>query len=325
MGSLRRATFVFSLITTIGWTTEAWSRNDGTTYGVGIDTARSLPSNQRVRAQFAGDSQNCVRLAAAGIITRNSDPTTNTTGGIIQLSGPNRNNTVWAGLYWVVLDDEVPTHANHVVLNGVEVTPEALPVTDSPCWAEKKAYAYFADVTSLVQGGPNYLSGIDDSGQTNVAPESEGASLLVVYNDRSSSACEIVITDGNDLLKFGGAGRDNALPVACGSSIPSRLWVVAADGQDAPDHQLWNGMPLGSDDNLDASDPKSTAQAKKGWDTDHFDVMTGGTNTASVRLPVLGSSDCVNWIATAIEVGVYECRTVSIEPQTWGQIKGSYR
>lgn len=324
MGSWQLISFTVGTLV-VSCATNAWARSDGTTYGVGIEQGRSFASNQTVRAEFAGDAQNCLRLAAAGIGTRNADPTTQTAGGIIQLSGPNRNNTLWAGLYWVILDDAEPTHVNEVVLNGTPVVPEALPVTDSPCWRQQKAYAYFADVTDLVQGGPNYVSGLDDSGQNNVAPESEGASLIVVYRDRFSSACEIVITDGNDLLKFGGAGRDNALPLACGSGLPARMWVVAGDGQDAPDHQYWNDATLGGGDNLDASDPKATSVVRSGWDTDGFDVITSSSNVASVRLPVLGNADCVNWVATAIEVGVSECRTVSVEPQTWGRIKGSYR
>jgi hypothetical protein len=287
---------------------------------------RAHPSNQKVRAHVVGHARQCVRLAAAGAIVRNgaaSPPTT--LGAIVLPPGPETGNIVWAGLYWVVLDDLPPSHTNAVRLNGIPLAPELLPVTASPCWPEDRAYAYFAEVTPLVVGGVNVVTGLDDSGDPGVGPESEGASLIVIYEDATSTACEIIVTDGNDLLNLAGMTAENRLPVSCGSSIPSRLVFVGADGQEAPDRQRWNGVDLGPGDGFAGDDPQGPGAASSGWDTDSWSVLTTPSNVAAVHLPLVGFVDCVNWVATALEVGVRDCAPVSTEADSWGRIKSRYR
>jgi hypothetical protein len=271
-------------------------------------------SQQAVRVHLYSEPGHCLRVVSAGVQTRNADPSPQTAIGSIALpAGPAAGNIVWAGLYWVILGNSAPS--NSVTLNGVAVSPIQLGVTGSPCWPERYAYAYVADVTSLVAAGANTVAGLDDSGVLARAFESDGASLVVIYQDTGSAACEIIVTDGNDLLNSVGEVIDNALPVTCGNGVAASLTFLGADGQTgvhgyAPDEQLWNGSPLTANhDAWNASDPDASgSEPDLGWDTDGYAITTEGANVASIEMPALGGpGDCVNWIATVIEVGVQTC------------------
>ncbi|HYM81661.1 MAG TPA: hypothetical protein VEY91_09665 [Candidatus Limnocylindria bacterium] len=274
------------------------------------------PSNQTVRVRFQDDSR-CLRLVAAGVNTKNaSSPTT---GGVITLP-PVLGPIVWAGLYWVTLADGA--HPNVVTLNGTAVTPVALPVTFSPCRTPIFANAYFALVTPLVIPGPNVVAGLDDSGTLNVSPETEGASLVVVYESATSGACEIIVMDGNDLLSLVGQEIINAVPVTCATPAPGTLYFVGGDGQPFPDDQRWNGVVLGDGDDFDDSDPE-TVGAGNGWDTDGWAVIVG-PNVASISNPAT-AGDCIDWVVTALEVNVQNCQTTPNRKSTWGTLKTLYR
>lgn len=279
-----------------------------------INAAIRDDSGQSVRVHLRSEPGRCLRVVTAGVQTRNADPAPGTASGTITLPvGPEQGNVVWAGLYWVILGNETPVNA--VTLNGASVSPVSLGITGSPCWPERNAYAYFADVTGLVTAGANLVAGLDDSGVLASRPESEGASLVVVYRDTGSAACEIIVTDGNDLLNAVGEIIDNRLPVSCGEGVAATLTILGGDGQTgihgyAPDDQYWNGSYLTANhDAWNASDPDAPgAEPDLGWDTDGYSVVTGGDNMASIEMPALGGpGDCVNWIATVIEVGVSTC------------------
>jgi hypothetical protein len=305
------------------------AQNDGRTDAEG--GVRDF-SAQTVRIHMQNDPGRCLRVACAGIQTRNADSAPPTTGGTIVLpAGPEAGNIAWAGLYWVILGNTTPVGT--VELNGSAVEATPLSVTLSPCWPERSAYPYFADVTGLVVAGANTVSGLDDSGALAVAPESEGASLVVVYESSESGACEIIVTDGNDLLNTVGEIIDNNLPVSCGDGLDAALTILGGDGQTgvhgfAPDKQLWNDVELsGSQDDWNASDPDSPgSEPDLGWDTDSWSVVTGGGNMASIEMPAIGGpGDCVNWIATVLEVGVHSCEPTPTRGSTWGRIKSLYR
>lgn len=296
----------------------------------------AAPGSQTLRTRFASDGSFCVRAAVAGVSTRNAPSAGHSTsGGVIQLPPDvTTGSIVWAGLYWVILADEPPINA--VALNAEPVTPVALPVTPSPCWPEAFAYAYFADVTTLVTPGANLVGGLDDSHTLGVAPESEGASLVVVYQSEDTRAREIIVIDGNDAVLACGDQFDNALPVTNGPGVAANLWFIGGDGQTGPaypgsdDNQLWNGVALGDGDDFDASDPLSPGAAENlGWDSDArptgWSVSTGGANTASVNTLCAEGGDCVNWIATVIEVGIANCGTTPAERSSWGGVKRRFQ
>lgn len=290
-------------------------------------------SNQEVRVHIQ-NGEHCLRAASAGVRTRNSGSPT--TGGVITLPASVPAGSIqWAGLYWTILADTPPPNA--VTLNGAPVTPVLLPLTGSPCWNESYTFAYFADVTTIAVAGANVVAGLDDSGITNTSPESEGASLVVIYKSDNSNACEIIVTDGNDLTTFLGQTIDNSLPVTCPPG-PALLTFIGGDGQGATwgyaDDQQWNGVALGDGDDFDASDP-ATAGAKldTGWDTDTHSVQAVPPYVATLSIPIAPAppnvtGDCLNWVATVLEVGVKEdpnCHPVPATPTTWGKLKNIYR
>ncbi len=287
------------------------------------------PGGQTERIHLYGEGPRCIRVVSAGVRTRHAIvPGAFTAGGTIVLPpGPAAGNIVWAGLYWTILSDTPPINA--VTLNGAPVVPIALPVTASPCWAEISAYAYVAVVTPLVVAGPNFVAGLDDSGAFNVSPESEGASLVVVYEDPTSTACEIIVLDGNDLLSMAGQVIDNTLPVTCPVGMPALLTFIGGDGQTAPtypyaDDQLWNGLTLGDGDDFDASDPGAPgATPDLAWDTDTYGVAAVPPFTASIAAGT--TYDCINWVATVLEVGVFNCQPTPAESKSWGQVKSLFR
>lgn len=289
-------------------------------------------TGQTVRTRMTGEGGACLRVVCGGVQTRNADPAPPTTGGTITLpAGPESGNIAWSGLYWVILDNATP--AGTVTLNGFPVSAVPLPVTQSPCWPEVSAYPFFADVTELVVAGANVVAGLEDSGTLAGAPESEGAALVVIYESQGTGACEIIVTDGNDLLNAVGEVIDNPLPVTCGAGQNATLTFVGGDGQTgvhgfAPDRQIWNGAQLsGTQDEWNASDPDAPgAEPELGWDTDSWTVTTGGANTASIEMPALGGpGDCVNWVATVIEVGDQDCAPTPAQRSTWGRVRGLYR
>lgn len=307
----------------------------GTTAGSGDGPSRpAVQSNQKERIHIIAQDH-CLRVTAAGVRTRNS--ASPTTGGVIVLPpGPTAGSIVWAGLYWDILADGPPPNA--VTLNGAAVVPVALPVTASPCWAELYAFPYFADVTALAVPGANVVAGLDDSGVQNVGPESEGASLVVIYKSTTSTSCEIIVTDGNDLTTFFGDVIDNPLPVTCPPGLPGNLWFIGGDGQGPAfgfaDDQRWNGAALGDGDDFDGSDPATAGVLPDfAWDTDLWGVPVVPPFVASLTLPAVPpppnvTDDCINWIATVLEVGPKDdpnCRPVPTSRTTWGRMKGSYR
>jgi len=296
----------------------------------------AVPGSQTLRTRFASDGSFCVRVAVAGVTTRNAPSAGHSTsGGVIQLPADvTTGSIVWAGLYWVILADEPPN--NGVALNSELVTPVALPVTASPCWPEAFAYAYFADVTAYATPGTNIVSGLDDSHELGTAPESEGASLVVVYQSEDTRAREIIIMDGNDAIRACGDQFDNAIPVVNGPGVASNLYFIGGDGQTGPafpgsdDNQLWNGVALGDGDDFDASDPASPGAVENlGWDSDAqpagWSVLTGGANTASVNTLCAEGGDCVNWVATVLEVGIAGCGSTATEGRSWGGVKGRFK
>jgi hypothetical protein len=305
--------------------------NGGGTRSDGAGT-RS-PGTQTERIHLYGyEGSHCIRVVSAGVRTRhNITPGAFGASGTITLPpGPAAGNVVWAGLYWDILADTPPINA--VTLNGVPVVPVPLPLSASPCWLETTAFPYVADVTGMVVAGANFVAGLDDSGAFNVSPESEGASLVVIYEDPTSTACEIIVLDGNDLLSTSGQVIDNVLPVSCPPGMPALLTFIGGDGQTAPsydftDNQLWNGFPLGDGDDFDASDPPAPlATPDLAWDTDTWGVAAVPPYIASLNTGTeTPTYDCINWIATVLEVGVQNCQPTPTESRSWGQLKSLFR
>jgi len=322
---MRRTPRLLCLVALLLGISSALAAADG-----GVTDGTRIPirqdGTQRVRVHYVDDAR-CLRVLAAGVATRNAPPAPPTTEGVINLPVDlDPGSVVWGGLYWEILGPDVP--AALVSLNGTVVTVVPLPVGPPPCFPLTIAsHPYFADVTGLVVAGDNVIDGLADSGPPpDYGYQAEGASLVVIYESEISRACEIIVMDGNDLLSeitF----IENPMPVSCGDGESATVIFVGGDGQDfAVDNQLWNGVALGDGDDFDCSDPRMPGAAPVGWDTDAWVVTTGGGNRGGVSAPEnVPTWDCVNWIATVLEVDVQACGATPTQKTSWGALRALYR
>jgi hypothetical protein len=282
--------------------------------------------NQDVRVVFRDE---CLRVSAFGTVTRNAPPAPPMTGGILRLPAEVEPDSVrWAGLYWEILGEAIPDLAPS--MNGVEVVPIFIGGTASPCWPDiSYAMAFYADVTGLVRAGENVISGLADSGAPpEFGIESEGCSLVLIYGDGLSGACEIAVMDGNNLIDSNQLGVEEELLIShmCTGEGESAVIFIGGDGQEGGrDEQRLNGIPLGDGDDFDCSDPLTPGAYRGGWDTDRHVVLMEGENVASVVRPA-GFGDCVSWLVTIVEAGVHTCgEPTAVRSGPWGRLKKSYR
>jgi len=308
-------------------TPAAWSAN-GSTTGPPDGSGPIAPSGQVV--QFHNTSLGgCLDCYVSGVALRNQPPAPPGASGTIPVPAAVVATAIFAELYWATLTATTAPPPATETFNGVLLARVPCGgVTVDPCWYSPtgSAHAFQADVLPLLVAGPNALAGFPDSGLLATPPESEGATLVVVYED-SPFDKEIIVTCGNDshpiqppTFPFGYA---NALPVASLPGTPATLYFIGADGQTpAPvfaDQVYWNGVALPViGDSWMGLDPPGTGY----WDTLTYSVFTGPPNTAVSETPG-GSGDCINWVATVLCAGKQTC-LIPVEPSTWGQIKSRY-
>jgi hypothetical protein len=317
------ATTILALLCLLSLSAIAFAEPNGTAAGTEGPTIQD-PSNQTVIFHYVPsgpDGARCLDAFARGCKLRHAPGSPPFASGSIGVPSQVATGAVFAQLYWVILADTPPPATE--TLNGFPLTRIAIgPVTPSPCWAELSAFAYRADVTGLLVPGNNLLGGFPDSGVNNTAPETEGASLVIVYH-ASGVDKEIIITAGNDLVALG-SGVTTAslpLPVATADGVGAELVMIGADGQVAADEAYWNGVALDSGDAWLGIDPGPGVGY---WDTLEFGVFTAAPNTVSTSTlpPTL---DCINWVGTVLKVKNGGCETVPVEPKTWGGMKELYR
>ena len=233
-------------------------------------------------------------------------------GGNITVPPQVAANAVWAEIFWLTLDD-VP-NAGAVTVNGFAVAPVPNgPVTVSPCWPQDFAFSYRANVLGLIQAGVNQLRGVPDSGVDNVAPSTEGVTLVIVYRTNTADK-EIVVLGGNDSVINGQV--DLAIPVLSAPGFGAELTMIVGDGQPANDVALWNGLIVSAPDAFQGLDPGPGIGY---WDTQEYGVATGGGNIASIN----AFPDCLNWVATVLGVKRGGC-VVPVMPSTWSKVKNRF-
>ena len=233
--------------------------------------------------------------------------------GIIKIDTIPPGSTVHSAyLYWSTLGDAVPEGADRGILNGKPVKGKLLGSDRSPCWVPASIHSFRANVTSLVQGNGTYeLTGFVDSGNPDVAPSIEGASLVVIYGNESfldDKVKTIVIYEGNCTVIEGTQASSITLLEGFEASSPvtkACLGMIVADGQTfgpLDDLLLFNGSSLGSNNFNGSAGPL--------WDDKTFDVtglVPAGSASASVGLastidPESGLADCLTWVASPFSV-----------------------
>jgi len=154
-----------------------------------------------------------------------------------------------AYLYWVIYGSALDTT---VTLDGTTVTGTVIGTDGPTCWDPTPTYdlsaqnnvAYRADVTALVAGNGSYI--IAGFPSFEAARDTQGASLVVVYDDPASDArATVAIHDGSAVLFEAGVAFsvafDEIPPVVATSA---ELHVGAGDGQlSLPDR----GMDIAGD------------------------------------------------------------------------------
>ena len=113
-----------------------------------------------------------------------------------------------AYLYWSVIAGGTEDISwRSVTFNGSSVTGTLIASGDEPCYSggANTSYNYRAVVTSLVTGDGTYtIGGFEQGGAWPTIPQSEGATLVVVYNDSAlfepTDSKTILIYDGIDTI-----------------------------------------------------------------------------------------------------------------------------
>jgi hypothetical protein len=239
-----------------------------------------------------------------------------TTGGTITLPGVPVGSTIAkAFLYWAEINSTSMALLGQGSINGHAITGTNYGTTASPCWdtpSAKQIYAYVADVTAFANFGANTLSGFQSGGPPPTGtnePLLDGASLVLVYQNNSSSGHQVDVYQGT--RSFAGTPTEtlnmSGYTAVAGTSHTS--WVVAdAQGFDSFDQNETsvNGVmgPLG---NINGADGNY-------WDTHIQDVSTqipSGNTSIQVGLQsdtqiVSGHnvSDCITWVAQVLSTPI---------------------
>ena len=120
--------------------------------------------------------------------------------GDISITGlPDGANVVAAYLYWATIGT-ANTYTSPT-LNDSNVKGKLIGTSGDTCWGAQNNFVYRADVTDLVSGNETYtIAGLPDSLEN--GNDSQGASLVVVYEIASEPLRTIIINDGAVTLDF---------------------------------------------------------------------------------------------------------------------------
>jgi hypothetical protein len=304
----------------------AWSADGGsggTVINVPVDSNQELLFHSR-----AGECRDCFE---AGVKLRTAiGPTGCGASGTISVPAHVAGSAVYATLFWVTLDNALPPATE--LFNSVPVTRVANgPVTGDPCWLTAFAFSWRADVLPLLVAGVNTLDCFPDNGVLGGAPNTEGATLVIVYNTTTIDK-EIFVYGGNDLLDGNVAGGATtvtlAFPPIAPVGVGADLTFIVGDGQHVyNDEAYWNGAALDFGNAFQGLDPGPGTTAGGGgyWDTLKFGVGIAAANSAAIDISAYpGSFDCLNWVATVLCTKRGGC-VVPIENSTWGNIKSLFR
>lgn len=228
--------------------------------------------------------------------------------GTVSISGVPSGSTIRAAyLFWAVLANGTSPAFLQGSIDGQPITGTLVGTSADPCWGNSASFGYRADVSGLVAGNGDYTltgfasgatDGRDPWNTNSPAPMSEGASLVVVYENVASPQTDVVVYEGG--AETAGGLLSQTL---VGFSAPPQVGAAAttfigADGQDASEPaSTFNGTALPSV-GWDGNDPQTGSAFSLGnlWDTMTADVTalvgpgsSDGDGQWRARLPRL---DC---------------------------------
>jgi hypothetical protein len=202
-----------------------------------------------------------------------------------------------------------------VTFNGTPVTGTNIGNSDNNCWGYTNSRAYQANVTSLVTGNGAYaLTNFRKT--TPSAAETNGASLLVFYNDgNATNNRDYAIFLGNDsniTNSYDPAGWSATLNGITYTSGTGTMRMIVSDGQTFPDIGVAINattiIPTGN--NFDGNTVPNgtggpvTAGGNGLWDhsaTDITSLLTVGTNNLALT-STPGGTDCLSLIGAIFDL-----------------------
>jgi hypothetical protein len=262
-------------------------------------------------------------LGAAFVLTLRGDVVSAGVGlrgagtGSIVISGIPAGGSVYrAYLYWATLGN-VNTYTSPT-LNGQTVAGDLIGTSGDTCWGVQNNFVYRSNVTALVGGNGTYtIAGLPQNLEG--GNDSQGASLVIIYQDNSQPFRTIVVNDGAVSLDLVQNSHTNTIqdlqpdnPVTDAS-----VTYLVGDGQARWDsgNVLFNGQSLASNIFSGVDGPF--------WGTHTFDVtdLIDGSGVATTTLnnnnpDVPTSPDCLLWAAAILSVttNVPEENTSQLSP-----------
>lgn len=114
------------------------------------------------------------------------------------------------------------------------------------CWGYAGSVTYRADVTSVINGNGTYnISGLFTS-NTTPGEDMDGATLIIVYSDRTATyQGTLVIDDGAIVIGGGTANYTMNYPAVCGATTNAKAFCCVGDIQMPVNSLTLNGTPTG--------------------------------------------------------------------------------
>lgn len=259
---------------------------NGTTTSSGTGRKNSLDPFLTVTQ--AGD------YSAHGVGMRN----TGGSGAITVADIPAGSTVTHAYLYWAVLDNSSNPLFDNGVFNGTPISGVSIGTDQDPCWPVTMAFAFRADVTSLVFPGGNGAYSLTGFGQGSPTALNEGATLVILYTDPAAvQNRDIVIYNGADTINESVSSVSTTMTVPpVGTPPDARTSYIVADGQEpGSDETLFNGNVIDVDAFQGSDGPL--------WDTDTYDTqitpyVASGDTSVTVGMRQAGSiRDCLTHVA----------------------------
>jgi hypothetical protein len=253
----------------------------------------------------------------------------NTGSGTLTISGVSGSINK-AYLYWHGPTSTVDPTANaNINFAGTPIMGTNIGFSSDNCWLFANSQGYRADVTSLVTGDGAYaISGLGTSPPGSGA-NTNGASLIVFFNDGvSSNNRDVVVFDGNDsniANPYDANGWNVTLAGINYTSGTGALQLHVADGQIFPDDAIiLNGstlVPAGA-----VFDGNTVPAANNGpqndgslWDIRSFDItsyLNPGPNTFVMTTGE--NQDCLALVVAMVDLpaGAAPNQTITLAPAT---------
>lgn len=213
-------------------------------------------------------------------------------------------------LYWHGPTNTASTNVT-VKVDGIEVSERSLGFSSDNCWGFSNSQAWAADVTAIVQAKGNGSYAI--TGLTGPSVNSNGASLIVYFNDgNASNNRDVVVFEGNDSNinnSYDAPGWNVSLPGINYSGGTANMQMHVADGQTFQDAAITINnqpfLPAGGIFNGNTVPQVSNGPGNNGslWDIRSFNVtsfLTLGVNTLTLRTGVF--SDCLALVVALVDL-----------------------